>query len=125
MIPGSNLLKTALKIISPQTITYYRFVSRALNDIKQWVATYASPVEISGSFQPVPRALYAQYGLDFSKDYFTFYTNTNIFSTQRDVSGDQIIFEGQQYQCEANNDWFALDGWKGVLCILTVNPTLI
>jgi hypothetical protein len=120
-IPGANLLKIALGIIASQTVSYYQFLSRAPSAKGQWVATYADPVNLTGSFQPVPRKLYEQYGLDFSKSYFTFYTSNNILSTQRDVSGDQLVFNGITYQCESNNDWFAIDGWKGVLCVQTVS----
>jgi len=117
MIPGSNLLKTALGLIASQTITYYQFVSRAQSAKGQWVPTYASAISIRGSLQPVPRNLYEQWGLDLSKNYFTFYSLNDVISMQRDVSGDQFVFNNQQYQCEANNDWFAIDKWKGVLCI--------
>jgi len=121
MIPGSNLLKTALGIIAPQSVTYYQFISRDQSAKGQWVATYADPVTVPGSFQPVPRQLYEQYGLDFSRSYFMFYTNTNVISTERDVSGDQLVFDGKQYQCESNNDWIAIDKWKGVLCVQVPN----
>ena len=128
MIPGANLLNMALSIIAKQTITYYRMIDRELNDVGQDVTVYAAPVSIVGSFQPVPRNLYQLYGLDFQKSYFTFYTSNNVKDVQRDVSGDQIAFNNQRFQCESNNDWFALDGWKGVLCVLIdnvqTNPTI-
>ena len=117
MIPGSNLLNVALTVIAAQTVMYLRELSRALNDIGQDVTTYALPVEIKGSFQPVPRKLYAQYGLDFQKSYFTLYSSTNIIDVGRDVSGDKIVFNGRLFQCESNNDWYSEDGWKGVLCV--------
>lgn len=116
-IPGQNLLNMALTVIAKQTITYYRFASRALNDIGQDVTTYQDPIFIVGSFQPVPRTLYEQYGLDLQKDYFTFYTSTDNYDVRRNVSGDQIAFNGDRYQCESNNEWFALDGWNGILCV--------
>lgn len=117
MIPGSNLLNMALSIIAKQAITYYQNTGRTLNSIGQDIALYASPKILVGSFQPVPRNLYEAYGLDFQKDYFTFYTSNNILDVERDVSGDQIAFNGWRFQCESNNDWYPLDGWKGVLCV--------
>lgn len=118
MIPGSNILKQALSIIASQTISYYKATGRSLNAIGQYITTYASPVSILGSFQPVPRTLYQVYGLDFQKSYFTFYTSTNLIDVQRDVSPDKIVFNSQTYQCISNNDWFAIDGWVGMLCVL-------
>jgi len=114
-VPGMNLLNMALTVIQRQTITYYQYTGRALNLIGQDVATYASPVDIAGSFQPVPRNLYMQYGLDFQKDYYTFYSSNNLLDITRDVSGDQIVFNNKRFQVESGNDWFQLDGWKGVL----------
>jgi hypothetical protein len=116
-IPGQNLLNMALTIIHKQEIQYYQFDSRSLNDIGQEVTVYKSAVTIVGSWQPVPRHLYMQFGLDLQKDYFTFYTSNDVLDVTRDVSGDQVSFQGRRYQCESNNDWYKLDGWKGILCV--------
>jgi hypothetical protein len=116
--PGSNLLKQALTVIVPQTVAYYKALTRTLNSVGQWVTPYDEPVNIRGSFQAVPRNLYEAYGLDFQKNYYTFYTLNDIIDLQRDVSNDQIVFNNQRFQCESNNDWFAVDKWKGVLCCL-------
>jgi hypothetical protein len=118
MIPGSNLLNMALTIIAKQTISYTRAIGRTVNNIGQYVTNYASPVNIVGSFQPVPRAMYELYGLDFQKSYFTFYSSNDLIDIQRDVSADQISFNSQTYQCLSSNDWFAIDGWVGILCVL-------
>lgn len=124
MIPGANLLKMALTIIAKQNILYYAYSGRTLNNVGQDVTTYAPPRLIGGSFQAVPRALYQQLGLDFQKEYYIFYTLENLLDVGRDVSGDQLAFDGQRYQCESNTDWFPMDGWKGVLCIrLGYDPT--
>lgn len=117
MIPGQNLLNMCLTVIAQQTIQYYQFVSRTPNAVGQDVTTYASVINLVGSWQPVPRKLYRIYGLDLQKDYFTFYTSNNLLDITRDVSGDQISFMGRRYQVESDNDWFQLDGWKGVLCV--------
>ncbi len=116
MIPGANILNMALTIIAKQTVQYYAYASRSLNVVGQEVTVYADVVNMVGSWQPVPRKLYMQYGLDLQKDYFTFYTSNDVLDVTRDVSGDQIAFMGKRFQVESNNDWFQLDGWKGVLC---------
>lgn len=118
MTPGSNLLNRSLKIIAKQTVTYYKALARSLNDIGQDATEYDEPVSISGSLQPAPRALYEQLGLDLQKSYYTFYTSNNVIDVGRDASGDQFVFNSQRYQVESNNDWYAQDGWKGVLCVL-------
>jgi hypothetical protein len=116
-IPGQNLLNMALTIIARQALNYYRFAGRSLNSVGQDVTVYEPVTVIYGSFQPVPRNLYQQYGLDLQKDYYVYYTSTNNWDVQRDVSGDQIAFNGKRYQCESNTAWYALDGWNGVLCV--------
>jgi len=116
-IPGQNLLNMCLTVIAQQTIQYYQFESRALNAVGQDITTYQSVVNIVGSWQPVPRNLYEQYGLDLQKDYFTFYSSNNLLDITRDVSGDQVQFNNRRYQVESANDWYQLDGWKGVLCV--------
>ncbi len=116
-IPGINLLNMALTIIAKQTVSYYQFISRSLNSVGQDIAVYASPINLVGSWQPVPRHLYEIYGLDLQKDYFTFYSSNNILDIQRDISGDQLVFMGKRYQVESSNDWYQLDGWKGMLCV--------
>ena len=117
MIPGQNILNMALTIIARQTITYYQYDSRSINSVGQNVTTYKAPISITGSWQPVPRHLYMVYGLDLQKEYFTFYTSNDLLDVQRDVSGDQVVFGGSRYQCESNNDWYKLDGWKAILCV--------
>ncbi len=73
MIPGANILTTALSIIAKQSFSYYQFQSRTPNAIGQDVATYAEPITLTGSVQPVPRTLYQDYGLDFQRNYINVY----------------------------------------------------
>ena|ERR1700759_919569 len=117
MIPGRNILNMAMSIIAKQTVNYYEDAGRTKNAIGNYVTSYDDAVQIVGSFQPVPRQLYYTYGLDLQRIYYTFYSSNNIQDVGRDVSGDQIGFNGRRYQVESSNDWFALDGWMGVLCV--------
>ena len=116
-VPGSNILKMALTVLHRQIIHYYKFGYRTLNNIGQDVTVYQSPIPVRGSFQPVPRNLYQVYGLDLQKEYYNFYSLNNVLDIDRDISGDQIAFNGQRYQCESANDWFVTDKWKGILCV--------
>lgn len=117
MIPGSNLLKMAFSIIAKSTVLYYKYNSRTLNDVGQYISVYDVPQQLKGSLQAVPRDFYQQFGLDFTKSYFTFYASTDFLDVQRNVSGDQIEFNGVRYQCESTVDWFEIDNWDAVLCI--------
>lgn len=115
--PGSNILNQALRVIAKQTFSYYAFISRTPNAAGLYVNTYASPISISGSVQPVARNLYQQYGLDFTKNYVMVYTPNNIIDIDRDRSSDQILFNSKAYQVLADTLWFPIDGWTACICI--------
>lgn len=117
MIPGSNLLNLALSVVGAQTLAYFAYTGRQTNAAGYDVTTYADPVDISGSFQPVPRAQYSNLGLDYQKTYWNFYVSADVLDVARDVSGDQLAFEGLRYQCESITPWRAIDGWNAVLCV--------
>lgn len=117
MIPGSNLLSMALSVIAPQTVSYYRFTGNTVNAIRNKIPSYADPVDILGSLQPVARALYSQYGLDLSKKYFILFTENNLIAVDRSIAGDQISVEGVRYECLSATEWFNLDGWVEILCV--------
>ncbi len=117
MIPGQNLLNMALTLIAKQVVIYYQFLSRSPNSVGQDVTNYAEPFEIVGSFQAIPRKEYYLYGLNLQKNYSTFYSSNNVLDIERDVSGDQLIYAGKRYQVESNNNWYAQDGWKGILVV--------
>lgn len=114
-VPGMNLLNMAMTVIQPTIVTYKKYASRTINSIGNYITTYDTSVDIPGSLQAVPRSAYQAYGLDYNKTFYTFYTSTNVIDTQRDVSGDQMTSGGFLYQCVSENDWFAIDGWTGVL----------
>lgn len=123
MIPGSNLLKTALTVIASQAVTYFNNTGRANNAIGNYVPSFAPGVTVKGSFQPVPRNKYENMGLDFQRDYFTFYASRNVLDLSRDVAGDQLEFQGKRFQCVSKVDWYGIDGWDGVLCV-KIEPTV-
>lgn len=116
--PGGNILARALKRIAPQGFDYYPYASRTVNAAGLWVATYGASIPLLGSVQPVPRSMFLQAGLDFQKEYATFFVSANVIDIQRDVAGDKMIYAGRTYQCESlNGDWFRQDGWDAILCV--------
>lgn len=123
-IPGANILNMAMTIIAKQTFTYSAFLGRVLNSIGMQVPSYATPVVVQGSVQPVPRNLYAQLGLDLQGSYFWFFVPQKIFDVARDISGDQFIFNNKTYQTLSKTAWDALDGWDSVLCVQVPSDTL-
>lgn len=120
MVPGSNLLGMALRIIARQSFTYYAYMDRVKNAAGLLVPAYSSPVELTGSVQPVPRILYEQLGLDLQRNYLTFFVEKDILDIRRDVSGDKFVFNGLTFQCESITNWFPMDGWVPVLAVQVV-----
>ena len=120
-VPGSNLLNQALTVIAPQTVQYQRFVSRDTNQIGYDVSVFADPVPVRGSFQPVPRSRYEFQGLDFSKSYWVLFAPLGMIGVDRDVSGDQLTFQGRRYQVESITAWHGVDGWSEALCVEVSN----
>lgn len=117
MIPGSNLLVRASRLIGLATVQYLKDMGRTTNEIGLDVTTYADPIDVRGSLQSVPRSVYQAYGLDFQKNYLMFYTTTDVIDLSRDVSGDQLQYGGKKYQLVSETDWMQIDGWTGVLCV--------
>jgi hypothetical protein len=122
MIPGANILAMAQRVIAKQRFLYYAFLSRDLNSVGQYDVTYAPPVTLYGSVQPVPRDLYERYGLEFQQNYVNVYLQRAVIDVTRDVSGDQIVFNGATYQCISKTPWDAIDGWDAVLCVQVAQP---
>lgn len=118
-VPGSNLLKRAARLIKQQTVNFYQDLGRINNEIGVDVTNYDNPVAIQGSLQAVPQNAYQDLGLDFGKNYVTFYTNTLIIGVDRDVSGDVFTYDGKVYKCRSITPWIAQDGWNSVLAVQT------
>ena len=117
MIPGANLLASALTLIASQQITYLAFQSRTLNAIGMQVPTYAAPTIIMGSIQPVGRELMETLGLDLQKHYVNIYAPNHMVDIRRDVTSDQFQFSGATFQGLSLTKWFTVDNWNSILCV--------
>lgn len=115
IVPGSNLLRLASRLIKFQTVKYYPFASRQLNAARQWVPTFGEPFDLSASVQAVPRNSYADMGLNFNGQYVKIFASLDIIDLKRDSSGDRFVWQGNWYQLEAGKGWFAQDGWASAL----------
>ncbi len=115
----SNLLNRALRLLPAQTISYYKDLGRANNEIGVYETNYALPVDIKGSLQAVPLNSYQTLGLDFGKKYVIFYTRTDLITIERNVSGDIFVWNNEWYQCQSSTDWHKLNGWMGVIAVET------
>ena len=117
MIPGSNLLRQAMGPIARQSLQWQAFVTRVVNETGDYVSTFADPVTITGSMQPVDRKLYQQLGLNLARNYCTLYTEADVRVTDREREGDLVTFDGKPWQAESDRNWRAVDGWRKILCV--------
>lgn len=113
MIPGTNLLNMALGLITPTTgIIYFRNTGRVANAKGVWIPTFNDGVPIdSGNAQPVPRNRFQNLGLDYQKNYITWFVPMSLVDASRDMSGDEIQYDGQRWKVESKTDWYSRDGW--------------
>jgi hypothetical protein len=118
MIPGSNLLKTALRVIARQTVSYFEVLEVTKNAAGYKVTSYDDAKCLTGSFQPIDSRYYSQMGLDFTKSYAMWYDpNGTVRDVQRDKTGDKIVFCGSTYVALSNNEWKPVDGWNSTLFV--------
>jgi hypothetical protein len=115
-VPGSNLLRAALRAIRPQSVTLYRFAGRTTSATGRDVSTFSPPVLVTeGSVQAVPRTRYAAMGLDFTRSYVTWFTSASVRGIERDRAPDQFVFGGRLYDVTSVTPWNLQDGWNEVV----------
>lgn len=118
MIPGSNLLRSALSLIARQTVYLYRWSGRSTTADGMDVSTFSSPEAITeGSVQAVPRNRYDSMGLDYSRNYVTWFTTATATGVERDRSPDQFVYGSRRYEVQLVTPWNLQDGWNEVLGI--------
>lgn len=117
MIPGANLLRIALSAQGQQFAMWHRATGRELNAIGQWVASYASPILVSGSIQATPKSLYAANGLDYQKDHITCFFDLGMNVIKRGESGDQLTFAGRRWQFLSGTNWQPQDRWQELFAV--------
>lgn len=117
--PGSNLLQMALRMMGKANVMYFKDIGRTTDATGRDVTSFAVGVMIdTGQVQAVPRGKYQFLGLDFTKNYVTWYVPAlDVRDVTRGNSGDEFEFNGRRYRVESDNDWLAIDGWIGALAI--------
>src|SRR5574344_1374867 len=107
----SNLQALASAAIPQQVVLHHRFIGNVTNDMGYKVPTYADPVAIKGSFQPMTAQDAAKLGLSFRQVNATFYTSATIALTSQGSQPDRIEYGGKLYDVIGVTDFKAQDGW--------------
>lgn len=112
MIPGVNLLHVAMGMLGNQTVQYMRYLGEEtlVNGVR--VQKYDEGVTITeGSVQPIPRSNYRENGLNFSREYVTWWVSREVLGLDRNFSGDKISWNGKVWIVDSDISWFEQDGW--------------
>lgn len=116
MIPGSNLLRSALRLLGNQTVILYRYAGRVTTATGRDVSAFSPPItHPEGSVQALPRSRYADLGLDYSKSAVTWFVPTIVQGVERDRSPDKFVFGPRLYEVHAVTPWNLQDGWNEVV----------
>lgn len=112
MIPGINLLNVAMSMLGSQTVEYSRFLGNTTlpNGIK--APSYGEYETVEDcSVQPIPKSNYREKGLNFSREYVTWWVARDVLGLDRDFSGDKIQWNGKTWIVDSDVSWFEQDGW--------------
>lgn len=116
-VPGSNLLKQAMKAIKPTTIKYVKFNGRTQDALRNWVDQYSLPTDLRASVQAIARDKYQELGLDLQKNYIKMWASADLIDLKRDYSGDYFIYGGIKYKLNNQTHWYLQDGWASAIAI--------
>lgn len=117
MIPGINLLSMALGMIASETVEYFAEAGREKQPNGVYLTTYAAGQTIEEcSVQAVNKRNYQAIGLDFAKNYVTWYIPALAATVlARGKSGDVFEWNGRRFQMVGGIDWTGQDGWASVI----------
>jgi len=113
----NNLLAQAHQLIPKQTISYSKWTGSETNTNLINVDTYDDAVESQVKINAVKSRLYRTLGLDYKKNYVRLFSIPSVSGLSRINNGDQFIFDGKNYQVEAQTGWFATAGWDSFVCV--------
>lgn len=117
MIPGSNLLNAARRLIRFQEVMYIKDNGRTQDSARQWVTAYLPPEGLMASVQAVKRDKYIELGLEMQKKYVKIFASIDAIDIEREASGDRFIFGRELFQMESQTTWYVQDGWMSCLAV--------
>lgn len=115
--PGSNTLRRAQFLQGKQTVNYYQQNARTTNAVGLIVNSFAAPIPLLCSVQPVQRNLYESLGLDFQKNYATIFVTRELIDLIQGKAGDRFSWNGRMWQVQSDMNWNGSDGWVSALSV--------
>ena len=112
-----NLQALASTAIPQQVVLHHRYIGNVTNDMGYNVPTYAIPVEITGSLQPMAAQDAAKLGLSIRQANATFYTSADITLAGEGSQPDRIEYGRKLYEVIGVTDWKTQDGWAQYILV--------
>lgn len=112
-----NLQALAATVIPQQTVLHHRFAGNITNDMGYQEPSYDTPVEITGSFQPMAAQDSAKLGLDFRQVHATLHTAADVALAGQGTQPDRIEYGGKLYDAIGITDWKTQDGWAHFILV--------
>lgn len=119
LVPGSNLLRQALRAIQPtRDVTVRKFLGEAENDFGTTVPTYEDPAPLLNcSVQAVPFRDIQQMGLALGKTYIKVISDLSMHGAYRGGQGDRVGWNGAEFTVLESTNWIVQDGWVRVIAV--------
>lgn len=93
------------------------FLGQNINEIGIAVPTYGPWYGIKGNVQYVPRKMYQELGLDFTKVYINAWASVEINDNAMKKQPDQLFWRGFLWNVTSNSEWNLANGWVNVTAV--------
>lgn len=128
-----NIHRVASRLIPQESIKYRKGLQIAVSDAGIPTATYGAWTAMLAHVQPgiissfggknVSEKEYHDFGLDFSKRYFTiWFDDVDIKTNAKQNVPDQVQIYGSVFNVIHVSDWLEYNGWKRCYCEEVIEP---
>ena len=93
------------------------FLKQDINELGNAVPTYSPWYGIRGNVQYVPRKMYSDLGLDFTKVYINAWASVEIYANAMKNQPDQLYWRGYLWNVQSNSEWNWQNGWVNVTAV--------
>ena len=87
------------------------------NELGIMVPTYGPWYGIKGNVQYVPRKMYEELGLEFTKVYINAWASVEIYDNAMQNQPDQLFWRGFLWNVTSNSEWNLANGWVNVTAV--------
>ena len=118
-----NIHELALPIINTVVnedsgyFAFRYFLGQEINDLGVGIPTFSKWYGIKGNVQYVPRKMYEELGLEFTKVYINAWASVEINDNAMKSQPDQLFWRGFLWNVTSNSEWNWQNGWVNVTAV--------